>query len=157
LSSLGDEHSQQNDVYFCAQSFIESSTTSQCPFVVRIRTKKSKTFLTYKSFTGDGSWIEHETEVSDSDATENILKSLGLGSYLRIEKDRISAKDSVFEINLDDIRDLGLFLEVETINEDVSTGKKKITEYVKKNLKLEHLEEIHEGYVQLAEKAGLGI
>jgi len=79
-----------------------------------------KVFLTAKvpkDRTGDGSLIKSEYEVSvDSiEAARGILKSLGLREMVRVIKTRETAHYKDYEICIDDIDDLGSFIELEKI------------------------------------------
>jgi len=55
----------QSDVYYCHQSFIDAGNEKECPYIVRIRKSDEQAKLAYKSFTGDGSWVEHETGIEN--------------------------------------------------------------------------------------------
>lgn len=67
--------------------------------------------------------IEHETEIQDSHAMLNILSLLGFKEAVRVHKTRIRTKYNDLEICLDDVKDLGTFIEVEKITEEADAGK----------------------------------
>src|SRR3989338_7256416 len=77
----------QSDVYYCHQSFIDAGNEKECPYIVRIRKSDEQAKLAYKSFTGDGSWVEHETGIENPSEASRILEGIGLGAYLTIRKD----------------------------------------------------------------------
>ena len=84
--------------------------------ILRIRKTQDKTILTYKkriqSEFAVKQQIEHETEVSDADAIEKIVESLGLKKNLVYEKRRKTWKFRSVEIVLDELP-FGFFMEIE--------------------------------------------
>ncbi len=84
--------------------------------VLRIRKIEHKTILTYKrkiqNHFGIKQHTEHETEVSDCEAMENIIKSLGFELGLIYEKRRQTWNLKNVEIVLDELP-FGLFMEIE--------------------------------------------
>ena len=123
-------------------------------FILRIR-KSIKNFLTFKALTENaGVWVEHETEISNVDETEQMLLKTGFSKTITMTKDRISGKIDDLEICLDNIRELGTFIEIEAISDDELEAKNKIVGLLKK---IGHSEKeiIHKGYVAiLFEKKG---
>lgn len=71
--------------------------------------KKSKTA------TGDGSLVkrEHEVVIDNLEEMRGILEMLGLKEAVRVVKTRLKTSLNGFEICLDDIQDLGSFIELE--------------------------------------------
>jgi len=80
---------------------------------IRLRTKKGKSIFGYhinkKDYTE-----EHEIEVNDPKKFKQILKLTGFKELGVIEKKRKKFKYKEFEICLDDVKDIGLFIEIET-------------------------------------------
>ena len=93
----------------------------------RLRKKDSDAYLTYKiDYFDDGNvWLysdEHEVIVSDYETAEKIIEHLGLKELIRVNNTKYIFINSKYEIILEEVDDLGLFLEVEIVNEDVVTG-----------------------------------
>lgn len=95
---------------------------------VVLTAKKSKT----KS--GDGSLIkrEHEVVVDSAEEARGILEMLGLKEVVRVVKRRRTAKYKEYEICIDEIENLGAFIEVEKIGgeEDAEHIQKEMTEFL---------------------------
>lgn len=145
--------SEQDDTYYCPQELINEGRSKEAPFVVRIRNKNKQFILTYKSFTENkSSWIEEESKVDDGESVARILGYLGLSPYLKINKTRSSYKHGKFEINVDEIQDLGVFVEMEVVAINEVLAKTEIEEFMKNILGISTTAIITEGYVQLMEK-----
>ena len=140
----------QKDVYYCNQSFIDACKEKDCPYVVRIRESGDRAKLAYKSFTDDGSWVEHETGIENPSEASRILEGIGLGAYLTIRKDRLVGKLGALELTIDAIESLGDFMEMEILTDDVKAGQARLIETAKAfGVSNERL--ITKGYVQLME------
>ena len=64
--------------------------------------------------------IEYETEVSNLDATINILKGVRINKICDLIKERDSfIYRNVFEISLDNVKDLGCFIEIEIYDKNI--------------------------------------
>lgn len=120
--------------------------------VIRIRKTDNKNELCYKCFDKEhkGLWIENETNIGDPNVIEKIFKKMKLDKFLKIKKDRettmIVYKKSNVTINIDNIKGLGLFCEVELISEK---NKKDVLLKLIKELGIEKSRIINKGYVQL--------
>jgi len=123
---------------------------------LRIRTKGEKTLLTYKDdiFSGD-TWIysdEFETEVEDKHILEHILQSLGLKHLVTVNNTKDIYKTDIYEIVIEDVEDLGLFIEVECKNniEDdaVESARIEIRKFIS-NLGIEVSGELNAGKPEL--------
>ena len=107
----------------------------------RIRNRDDKSYMTYKvdNFEGE-TWIysdEDEIEISDFKVAYNIVKKLGLKELVRIDLNTYIYLFEQYEIVLEDVKDLGLFLEVEKLNvpdetsyEEVKKIKSQIREFI---------------------------
>jgi adenylate cyclase class 2 len=62
--------------------------------------------------------IEHETEVINADELEQALFLLGYKKANKVEKSRQTTHYKDYEICLDEVTDLGSFIEVEKFSED---------------------------------------
>ena len=142
--------SSQIDVYFCAASFVEENRTKECPYIVRIRTQNDRAKIAYKSFTGDGSWVEIESGVENPDAVKEILTRIGQRAYLTIRKARLSGHVGGIEVNLDEIDGLGTFIEMELVSSDVEAARAALL-VCATELGLSTKNIVTEGYVQLME------
>ncbi|MCZ7401182.1 MAG: class IV adenylate cyclase [Candidatus Methanoperedens sp.] len=83
---------------------------------LRIRVEDGKSVLTYKGPKMDKvskTRKEVETEIKDIDGMGNILSSLGFFPVATVSKKRKNFRVGDFFISLDEVRDLGNFIEVE--------------------------------------------
>lgn len=106
----------------------------------RLRKKGNKNYLAYKvdNFDKNRFWLyseEHEVEVSDFEECLEILRLLGFEVLVEIENEKhIYLKDE-YEIAFEDVKKLGLFLEVEQIGvkdgDNITTIKQKIWDFIK--------------------------
>ena len=152
-------NSFQEDVYFCSGQVLERARGERVPVskispnVIRVRETDSNITLSYKEFNQDRTgWIEKETTLGNREAIEFILGKLGYTGFLNITKHRTSIQHDGIEINVDDIDDLGSFVEMEIIAEDVKRAKEMLGEFAVKHFGLPSDQVINEGYVQLAER-----
>ncbi len=83
----------------------------------RIRQQASKNTITYKvDHFNNGIWSysdEHETHMESFEIMEEIIKNLGLTELIRINNERHTFTTPDYEIVLDDVTGLGLYLEIE--------------------------------------------
>jgi len=83
---------------------------------LRIRVEDGRSVLTYKGPKMDKvskTRKEVETEIKDIDGMGNILSSLGFFPVATVSKKRKNFRVGDFFISLDEVRDLGHFIEVE--------------------------------------------
>ena len=117
--------------------------------VVRIRKIGNRTILTYKkNFVSPNTikrQLEEETEVSNSEAIQSILKLLGLSPSVIYEKRRETWRIGQTELVIDELP-FGLFLEIE----GSAAGIRK----VEKDLMLKTIRAENQTYPQLARKYG---
>ncbi len=84
--------------------------------VVRVRIENNKATLTYKrALNNQGDAVEHEILVDPPGVAEEILKEVGFKLVTEIEKDRTNYKSVDINIALDEVKSLGVFLEIETL------------------------------------------
>ncbi|MEE0269039.1 MAG: hypothetical protein U0I39_04565 [Clostridia bacterium] len=92
---------------------------------IRIRIQKDKYILCYKKIymendEEDIHIVEYETEVSNLDATINILKGVRINKVCDLIKERDSfIYKNLFEISLDNVKDLGYFIEIEVYDKNI--------------------------------------
>lgn len=115
---------KQDDIYFSPENptFFGGEIDDEC---IRIRIQKDKYILCYKKiYMGNSEEdihiVEYETEVSNLEATINILKGVRINKICELIKDRDSFiyKD-IFEISLDKVKDLGYFIEIEIYDKNI--------------------------------------
>lgn len=87
--------------------------------VLRIREQGDKILFTLKQNRGNElDCIEKEIEVSDRNTLKEIIELLGYEKTVEVHKKRIKTKYKDYEICLDEVEGLGLFIEVEKISEE---------------------------------------
>ena len=120
--------------------------------ILRLRKTGDRTVLTYKEKLPDQSDIKHkvefETNVSDVQATENIIEKLGYRLSVIYEKRRKAWYLEDVEVVLDELP-FGFFMEIE--------GTIARIEKVEKLLKIKDLEPEPRGYPRLTEKHGIQV
>lgn len=88
----------------------------------RLREKNGKFFVTYKTDNYDGeTWIysdEYETEIKDIKAMERIFECLGLKKLVIVDNKKYTFKTADYEIVLEEVENLGCFIEVEALVDD---------------------------------------
>ncbi len=91
---------------------------------LRIRTENdNRTIFTFKQqHSGGLDSIEHETEVNDADAMTAIIRSLGFELYSDLTKTRQKARYNGIEICLDQVENLGVYIEAEQLAYDDADG-----------------------------------
>lgn len=104
---------------------------------LRLRTKNDEYSITYKDDVFDnGKWLysdEYETKVESITLVKNIFDRLGLVKFMEIDNDKETYIFEDYEIVIENVKDLGLFMEVEyCTNEDVDVKeiKNKIQDFI---------------------------
>lgn len=153
LKRLGwtPKEKKQEDTYFCDKKLVEQKLSHESQYVIRIRKSNDKSSIAYKSFYGN-SWIEIESGIENPKSICEILERLNQAPYLVIEKKRLTGKLNDFEINVDDIKNLGVFIELELISEREEDSMNSLSNFAISQLGLSNDDIIKEGYVQLMEK-----
>ncbi len=104
---------------------------------LRLREKNQEYSITYKDdiFEGD-KWLysnEYETKVESIEITREIFKKLGLVKFIEINNEKETYTFGDYEIVIENVKDLGIFMEVEYCTYDevnVSEIKSKIQEFI---------------------------
>lgn len=91
---------------------------------------------------------EHETVVEDAAAIEGILEGVGFSPAFTVEKERTFYRYDGYTVTLDDVTDLGEFVEVETEAEAVESAREGAIA-VLRELGLEPDEQIRTSYLGL--------
>lgn len=117
---------------------------------LRIRTENdAKSIFTLKQqHTGGLDSIEHETEISDAKELAAIIDALGFTLYSDLVKTRQKAHYNDIEICLDEVENLGTFIEAEKLTEEDSDGKSIVEELWSKLEKIgvDRSNEVFDGY-----------
>ena len=111
----------QNDTIYSHKDKIGKEWTKpdEGDFVIRIRRQDNKSELTVKqqrSHELDN--LEFETEVKDSEVMHQILSLLGYVPMVEVKKKRQKGKLGQYEICLDEVDELGTFVELEKLADD---------------------------------------
>lgn len=128
------------DVYFYdpLRTDLQADAEGKLNACFRLRQKDGKNTIAYKvdHFEGE-EWShsdEYETEVKDFDTALQIVEKLGLQELVRIDNEKHTYMTDEYEIVLEDVKDLGLFMEVEKLKEvlddKVSETKEEIRQFV---------------------------
>jgi adenylate cyclase, class 2 len=120
LEKLGCKFSEsriQNDRIFLHESIPFNEIRSGVN-VLRIRKSNGKVKLTLKQPQANNlDRIEREVIVSDAKQIEDILDLMGYKEVVKVNKKRRSCKYNDYEVCLDEVDELGKFIEVERMSE----------------------------------------
>ena len=112
----------------------ENNQLSQC---LRLRSKNNDYYITYKDDVfKNGKWLysnEYETKVESIEILREVFKKLGLKKFIEIDNQKEIYKTNKYEIALENVKGLGIFLEVEyCTNDDVDINnvKKEIQAFI---------------------------
>lgn len=110
---------------------------NQLSHCLRVRTKNNEYFITYKDDVFDnGKWLysnEYETKIESITMIKEIFNKLGLIKFIEIDNKKETYTYKDYEIVIEDVKDLGIFMEVEyCTNEevDVKNIKKEIQKFI---------------------------
>ncbi len=122
--------------------------------VIRIRRKDDKAILTFKTKSigqTDTLWQDIDIPFDEPDRLEDILMNSGYVYVALVDKVRDSFQYGEIEINIDNVRELGPYVEVEAIVEDEkqSESKKKELFALLKKLGVPKKDVVEKGYVPL--------
>jgi len=97
--------------------------------IVRIRQQSGRTLLTLKrAMTNDQDSLEHELAIADPQEMARILKLMGYQLRVKLKKYRQKARYKNIEICLDEVDQLGSFIELERLADDHAEAAKIQTE-----------------------------
>lgn len=130
---------------------LKPDENNQLNHCLRLRKKNNTYSITYKDDVFEnGKWLysnEYETNVENIDMLHQIFDKLGLVKFIEIDNKKETYKYENYEIVLEDVKDLGIFMEVEyCTNEDVDVKviKKNIQDFIN-NLGIKTSEELNMG------------
>ena len=138
--------SNEHDFYLCHESDRDRS------LILRIRRKENGSLLTFKGKASgdDTAWPDVDIPLTDSDSLQRILLGSGYVKGVEIKKRRSSYRLEDFEINIDEIENLGIFIEIEGRGDE--EGRAKIEEKIASllvSLGIQNENIIRKGYVAL--------
>ena len=116
----------------------------------RLRKTNNSFYITYKKQHFDGKlWVysdEYETKVEKYDIVKSIISLLGLEPLIIVHNKRKIYKYEDYEIELEEVDGLGIFIEVERLSNDSDEMKVKeeIREFIR-SLKLKNVKELNIG------------
>jgi adenylate cyclase class 2 len=104
----------------------------------RLRKKDNKYLIAYKKDVFQEScWLyseEDETEIGNFEVAKEIIKNLGFKELIRIDNIKHTFENNLYEIVLEEVKGLGLFLEVERLNvaddEEIKGIRKEIQKFL---------------------------
>lgn len=133
------------DEYFAYKSHKNST------FVIRFRNKGKKCILAFKTEKTKMIWHEWENEIKEPTVLKRLLIAAGFKKFLVIDKIRKQYSYAGFEINVDNIKGLGKFIEIEIISNTKNSGKAKDMLYsiAMNKLGISKDKIIEKGYVRL--------
>lgn len=102
----------QRDVYYAERGF-RDRVLGPGSAITRIRYTPSEVTLNMKRLTGHGGiWEEVETRIQDGDVAERIMAAMGAELAVVVRKTRRSGQFGEVEVQIDDVEELGTYLEV---------------------------------------------
>ena len=112
----------QHDItYSQKNSDLDYTCAKEGDVMLRIRRQDEKSeFNIKKQCSGESDNIEHETQISNPDEMDKILKLLNWVPQVEVKKMRKKGKWDEYEICLDKVEELGDFMEIEKMVEDDS-------------------------------------
>lgn len=120
---------ETNDDYYYdpLRENLKPDSNMQLHECFRLRNKGEYNYLTYKidHFNEDNQWIysdEYETKIESHSILENIVEKLGLKKLITINSKKYTYVTEDYEIVLENVENLGVFLEVEFKNEEKSNA-----------------------------------
>lgn len=149
LLELGCKFSElliQKDKIFLHNS-IEFPDIKKGTVILRIRNSNGNLIMTLKKqLENELDNIEKEITINNPNQGEEILKHLDFREVLRVTKKRITCKYKEFEICLDEVEQLGTFIEVEKItSEDSIQTQKELFEFLE-TLGIKKEDQVMKGY-----------
>jgi predicted adenylyl cyclase CyaB len=150
--------SKQIDEYFTPshRNFVEPKYPYEW---LSVRKRNEKTILNYKHFYPENVETfthcdEFETEIKDNEQLQKIFLALNLKKLVTVEKEReVYIYKDEFEIGLDSVKELGYFIEVESIKDfkSIEETRKRLFEFAK-TLKIDVSKTDKRGYPYLLMK-----
>ena len=148
---VGLNHTIDEYYYDPLRDNLKPDNNNQLANCLRLRAKNDNYYVTYKNDVFEGEkWLysnEYETKIESIEMMKEVFERLGLKKFLEIDNNKEIYKTDKYEIALEDVKDLGIFLEVEYCTDedvDVSKIKEEIQEFIDK-LEINVSEELNMG------------
>jgi len=101
-------------------------------WILRIRTSGDQKTLTIKVLTEiRGAWVEHETGIDNEEQARKIAETMGLVNVFTFNKKRLFGRMGEFEVLLDDVKELGKFMEVALESDEKEDARNRIIAFMK--------------------------
>lgn len=133
------------------REILKPDKNNQLSHCLRLRNANNNYSITYKDDVFEnGNWLysnEYETKIENIDIMREIFSKLGLIKFIEIDNKKETYIFRDYEIVIESVKDLGLFMEVEYCTDkdvDVKYIKQEIQEFIN-NLKLNVSEELNVG------------
>ncbi|MBZ9572206.1 class IV adenylate cyclase [Patescibacteria group bacterium] len=124
-ATLGTQRRQFDVIY--KKKGEEGTDQGPGSYILRIRDSDKGKFLTFKALTERrGVWEEYELKIDNVKEAKKILEKIGFIKALTLTKERTPGKLDEFNFNLDNIKELGSYIEVELIDDDGRKAQEKI-------------------------------
>ncbi len=138
---------KQHDVVYGQKGIADNAPGS---IWLRIRTENDtkKIFTLKQQHTGGLDSIEHETAITDEKELETIINILGFGLHSDLTKYRQKAMYNGIELCVDEVTELGVFIEAEKLTDLEADGASVVEELwvVLESLGVNRADEVFEGY-----------
>lgn len=148
---VGLNHTIDEYYYDPLRDALKPDNNNQLANCLRLRAKNDNYYVTYKNDVFEGEkWLysnEYETKIESIEMMKEVFERLGLKKFLEIDNNKEIYKTDKYEIALENVKDLGIFLEVEYCTDedvDVSKIKEEIQEFIDK-LEINVSEELNMG------------
>ena len=133
---IGLKHTIDEYYYDPQRDNLKPDENNQLSHCLRLRSKNNDYYITYKDDVFDnGKWLysnEYEIKVESIEMLKEIFKRLGLKKFIEIDNEKEIYKTDKYEIAVENVKGLGIFMEVEYCTNDdvdVTSVKKEIQFY----------------------------
>lgn len=133
------------------RSTLKPDMNNQLSHCLRLRTKNQEYSVTYKDDVFEnGKWLysnEYETKIESINMMREIFNRLGLKKFIEIDNQKETYTYGDYEIVIENVKDLGLFMEVEYCTDEninIKEVKRKIQDFIN-DLNLNISEELDMG------------
>ena len=134
---IGLKHTIDEYYYDPKRDTLKPDKNNQLSHCLRLRNVNGEYSITYKDDVFDNDkWLysnEYETEIGSVLMLREIFKRLGLKKFIEIDNKKEAYQSDKYDIVLEDVKDLGIFMEVEyCTNDDVDVIaiKKEIQDFI---------------------------
>lgn len=114
---------QEDVVYAKNVASLKDFRTNDIFLRIRIKNNKKTLFTLKKRMTNDLDAIEHEVEISSKEEMEQALFLMDYKEATRVNKNRVVTHYDNCEICIDDVKNLGSFIEMEKLTEEGDSEK----------------------------------